>query len=292
MIQLSDKIGQLVEALRNAQKKFDPILKDTKNPLYNSKYATLASVIAATQPHLIEQGLILSQFPIHRDQQAGCITVLAHISGEYIVSELLIPAAGKGKEGVPRYDAQSACGAITYARRYAYEGALGVASENDDDGNSTVAPSGPRAVRTPPVSQKPATSGKPRPQTDLESKPQAAAASQASPQSNDSAATQASQPSELEAVKDSAGQPPDSKALAAYFERAKSLTADLTTAGLKANRGKTVGAKVKSYLLLVASAKDLPQITRGQWDTILTLLEQMVKSDPKKAVQTIEEKIK
>jgi len=137
---MSPEIGELTKALAAAQLDFKPVKKDTKNPFYNSKYADLSSVIAATQPGLSKNGLVVIQSPIvdPETEKAGVSTLLAHASGQWLSNELMLPATMKSKDGTVRFDAQSVGSAITYARRYTYQAMIGVAGEEDDDGNRAV----------------------------------------------------------------------------------------------------------------------------------------------------------
>lgn len=131
---MSPSIGKLVEALAKAQLQFTAVLKDSDNPAYRSKYADLATVIDATRPFLAAEGLTIVQMPHARFSEADAkeltlTTLLAHSSGEWISSDLTLPAMMR-----ERFDAQSVGSAITYARRYALAAITGVAQE-DDDGN-------------------------------------------------------------------------------------------------------------------------------------------------------------
>ena len=131
----SESIGKLVEALAKAQLKFDPVLKDSDNPAYRSKYADLNSVISATQPHLAAEGLVVmqmtrSEFGTDDAKMLTITTMLAHSSGEWVASDLTLPAMMRD-----RFDAQSVGSAITYGRRYGLQAMIGVAAEVDDDGN-------------------------------------------------------------------------------------------------------------------------------------------------------------
>lgn len=150
-VERSTDFADLLKALLEASKKFDHILKNTNNPLYNKKYADLSSIIEATEPALSEQGLKIIQFPLTYERSAGITTILLHSSGQYFQSTLLLSAEGKGKDNTVRFDAQTQGGAITYARRYAYKSLLGL-SEEDDDGNNLIgAPESgqPPAPKTP-----------------------------------------------------------------------------------------------------------------------------------------------
>lgn len=131
----SELINELVTALARAQSNFDPVLKDSTNPHYRSKYADMASVIRATQAALCAEGLVIIQFLITdvEKKQAGVSTTIAHKSGQFIESSYMLPALMQGN----RFDAQSCGSAFTYSRRYAYQAAIGVAGE-DDDGSAAV----------------------------------------------------------------------------------------------------------------------------------------------------------
>ena len=133
----TDDLGELVGALAQAQLEFETVVKDTKNPYYNSKYADLAGIIAATQKPLAKQGLVIIQYPQVdvEGQRVTLISKLAHKSNQWIENRLTLPAIMQGKDGKPRFDAQSCGSAMTYARRYAYQALVGVAAEVDDDAN-------------------------------------------------------------------------------------------------------------------------------------------------------------
>lgn len=177
-IKQSEQMGELVTALALAQTEFKAFSKDKENPYTHSKYADLADVIAATQPALAKNGLVIIQIPIQNnpEQEAGVYTMLAHKTGQFISTELFLPGTMKGKDGVTRFDAQSVGGAITYARRYTWQALVGVAAEQDDDGNSAsgrdqVSSQSEQGNRpptrnprpAPPVNQNPAKTGGSKP---------------------------------------------------------------------------------------------------------------------------------
>ena len=124
----STDINLLMTALDNAKAEFDPILKNATNPHFKSKYANLAAVIEATEPQLTKNHIQIMQHPFSRVEggvtMTGVETVLYHSSGQFISSELLLPIGAA--------DPQKACGAITYARRYAKLAILDLATEDDD----------------------------------------------------------------------------------------------------------------------------------------------------------------
>ena len=132
---MSPTIGKLTEALAKAQLKFDPVIKESANPAFHSKYADLATVIDATRPHLAAQGISIIQMPHARfgEDDAKMLTVttlLSHSSGEWIATDLSLPAMMR-----ERFDAQSLGSACTYGRRYSLAAILNVA-QTDDDGNA------------------------------------------------------------------------------------------------------------------------------------------------------------
>ncbi len=136
---ISQDIGKLVEALAKAQLDFQPILKEADNAAFMrggkaSKYATLDAVINATRPALAKNGLVLFQLPrLDFDaKRLRLTTKLAHSSGQWIESELTLPAADQHKG----FTAHTVASAITYARRYAWQAVTGCVSEEDDDGNA------------------------------------------------------------------------------------------------------------------------------------------------------------
>jgi hypothetical protein len=123
--QRSESIKELVTALSKAQSEIKPAIKDAKNPHFKSDYATLAAAWEACREPLTKNGLAVIQLPDGNQ----LITVLAHVSGEFIstVTPICI-----GQSNNP---AQAYGSALTYARRYALMAIVGVAPD-DDDGNT------------------------------------------------------------------------------------------------------------------------------------------------------------
>lgn len=128
------KMNELAKALVKAQSAMSHAAKDSKNPHFKSAYSSLASVIDAVRPALSSNGLAFVQ-RMH-DSQGGVAveTVLIHESGEqYGCGVLFIPAS--------KQDAQGFGSALSYAKRYSLQSALGIASADDD---------GEAAVKSPP----------------------------------------------------------------------------------------------------------------------------------------------
>jgi hypothetical protein len=129
-LETSPNIGTLAGALAKAQGEFGPVSKDrtvevrTKDGgKYTFSYATLDSVLSATRPALAKHGLALFSTIV-----AGRIrTLLVHESGEWMAS---IIGLGETQR------LQELGSEITYLRRYCVSAMLGVAADEDDDGNS------------------------------------------------------------------------------------------------------------------------------------------------------------
>jgi hypothetical protein len=127
----------LFTALVNFQAECPVVQKDDENPHFKSKFASILSMKGTIQPLLHKHGLAVLQFPIGNGDgtETGCRTVIVHTSGESIEADFLIPIGD-------RIDAQKACAAVSYARRFALSGALGLvtAEDVDQDGNDLAAP--------------------------------------------------------------------------------------------------------------------------------------------------------
>jgi hypothetical protein len=90
----------------------------------------LDKLIEATRPILNKHGLTITQWPtyIARGDEAaipGLQTQVAHTSGEAKAEVMPLYLTDKTMQGLGA--------AITYARRYAWAAALGIASEEDTD---------------------------------------------------------------------------------------------------------------------------------------------------------------
>jgi hypothetical protein len=158
----SENIATLAAALCAAQAEMRGAAKDASNPIFRSKYATLASVWDAAREPLTSNGLSVVQVP-EASEPGTCTltTVLLHTSGEWLSSTMSVPVLPqvvvKGQD--PAQTPQGYGSALTYARRYALAAMVGIAPDDDDDGNgaSSKAP-GPapkKAPQAPPRAEKP-----------------------------------------------------------------------------------------------------------------------------------------
>lgn len=122
----SENISELMAALAKAQGKIQAASKDKVNPYFKSKYADLASIREACREPLSENGLAYVQ-PIQNTPEGPVlVTILGHSSGQWIRGEMPIIVA--------KNDPQSLGSAITYYRRYSLAAMIGIAPDDDDDG--------------------------------------------------------------------------------------------------------------------------------------------------------------
>ena len=143
MIPDQDKIKNLAPALVSACSEIDAAVKDSTNPHFKSKYADLSSVIDAVKKPLANNGLAFVQDVNSGDNCVSVTTIILHKSGESLsLSTISVP--------VSKADAQGYGSAITYAKRYSLQSALGVPSE-DDDGNAAVAAAPIKAAYVKPL---------------------------------------------------------------------------------------------------------------------------------------------
>lgn len=137
----SETINELAAALAKAQGIMESAAKDTVNPFFKSRYADLAAVWEVARKPLSDNALALTQHPSTDGNIVTVETALCHASGQWMASQLTMLA----KDASPQ--AIGSC--ITYARRYALASVLGIASEDDDDGNSAQPKQGNRVEATP-----------------------------------------------------------------------------------------------------------------------------------------------
>lgn len=130
MIETSETIGALTKAFVQAQGEMEAVAKDSKNPHFKSRYASLENVVTTARPVLHKHGLAFSQAP--GSIEAGVLRIttrLMHESGEWMQSTLEIPPM--------KIDPQGIGSAITYGCRYALMAVLGL-PPTDDDGESSM----------------------------------------------------------------------------------------------------------------------------------------------------------
>jgi len=118
---------QYASALVAAIGELSNVPKTASNPYFKSKYAPLDAIVEATRPVLAKHGLAIQQQPLFMEGTAGVETTILHNAGHFTSTTLLLPLKDQSPQGVGS--------AITYSRRYALAAVLGLATEDDDDGN-------------------------------------------------------------------------------------------------------------------------------------------------------------
>lgn len=143
----STNISSIAPALIAAQGEIRTIAKDSVNPHFKNKYASLDTIVEAVRPILFKHGLSVMQGAVTPESDSDARvtafsveTMLVHKSGEWISNAVVIPLA--------KMDPQGAGGALTYGRRYGLSALLSLATDEDDDAHQ--------------ASQRPAQDDRPR----------------------------------------------------------------------------------------------------------------------------------
>ena len=118
----------LIEALVLFHKTV-PAIGKTANAQYG-KFADLETVLSTVTPHLIKNGLVISQtFEPSEGVDPILVTKLLHVSGAELVSRLPM-IIGKGRNALHDFG-----GSCTYLKRYALLALLGLTADMDMDGD-------------------------------------------------------------------------------------------------------------------------------------------------------------
>lgn len=144
MIEHSPEVAKLFAAIHAAQGVMTGVAKDSVNPHFKNRYASLENVIEAAKPALQANGLAFTQAPgALVDGAIEVTTMLMHVSGEWLRSTLHVPLVKRDPQGVGS--------AITYGTRYALMATLGLPPVDDDAETAT-----DRAPRREPSVERPA----------------------------------------------------------------------------------------------------------------------------------------
>jgi ERF superfamily len=149
--QISLGIGKLALALSKAQAAMKPAVRDADNPFFKSRYASLASIWESIREPLAANELAIVQTTEAFDTTLRLVTILAHSSGEFVLSRYPINPA--------KPDPQSIGSAITYARRYALAAIVGASTEDDDADSATERKDEVGHKPPPPLSALPSPNG-------------------------------------------------------------------------------------------------------------------------------------
>lgn len=139
-----EQVGAFAKAFAAAQAQLANPRFDKVNTAFGrpSGYASLPSVLDAVRPVLNKHGLSVLQLVTNTaDGKFSLTTRLMHVSGESVETTFSMPLPA---------DPQKAVALSTYLRRMSLSSMLGVAGDEDDDGNVASAPQMPQdAPRAP-----------------------------------------------------------------------------------------------------------------------------------------------
>lgn len=150
----SEAINELAAALAKAQGAMTAASLDKVNPHFKSKYSSLAAIWDAIRIPLTANGLSVIQSISNCDAGIEITTKMLHASGQWIESRLCMP--------ISQNTVQAIGSAITYGKRYALVAMAGIASDEDDDGETATPTQRQQAPRVTP--QQPVTPEPPKPQ--------------------------------------------------------------------------------------------------------------------------------
>lgn len=123
-LQTSESTDKLDTALAKAQGALGVAKKDKINHFKNT-YAGLPSILEACREALAQNGISVTQFPVHStDDRVHLITRIA-CSGQWMLCRMSMPVSKKDPQGYGS--------ALTYLKRYCLEAVLTIASDDDDD---------------------------------------------------------------------------------------------------------------------------------------------------------------
>ena len=144
----SEQINEIAAAGAKAQWEMQPAIKDAVNPAFRSKYADYAAIREAARVYA-KHGIAVWQEVTLVERGVSVLTRLTHVSGQWMeFAPLTVPLA--------KQDAHGVGSATTYAKRYALSAALGIASDEDDDGDAASQRNGQaQAVAQTPVNLAP-----------------------------------------------------------------------------------------------------------------------------------------
>lgn len=123
--------GGIYSQLVEAQGEFPAVTKDRENPYFNSKYATFKAIVEKVRPVLTRHGLGFMQTA----RDGVLVTEVFNGAGQTVSSAVPLVTSATTPQALGS--------ALTYAKRYGLQCALGIAvedDESDDDGNRASKP--------------------------------------------------------------------------------------------------------------------------------------------------------
>lgn len=129
------KHESLTEALAAFQAELPKVAKNSVNPHFKSRYASLEDLSHVVLPLLGKHGLAWTTCPTLTDGGLVLRYELRHVSGVSLTGDYPLPS---------NVNPQQLGSALTYARRYCLGAVTGVAPDEDDDGNAAATVKQPR----------------------------------------------------------------------------------------------------------------------------------------------------
>lgn len=126
-METSESIDAIGGALAKAQLELQNPPKNKTNPHFNSKYVDLSDGLDVIRKVLGKHGIAVIQATKAEEGHIILYTRLLHSSGQWLESTYPV-------SGMERHQIMGS--ALTYARRYSLFSMVGVAGEDDDDGNA------------------------------------------------------------------------------------------------------------------------------------------------------------
>lgn len=127
--------SEIAAAMMKIQSELPAIKRNQVNPFTGTNYAGLDDIMAKLKPLLIDNGLVLIQNPISKqdgDQYSiGIETIIMNLKGDSLKFGPLFMELEQGKK---MNMAQSAGSIITYAKRYTISAIFGIVTDEDTDG--------------------------------------------------------------------------------------------------------------------------------------------------------------
>ena len=163
-----EKLGELTAALATARAQFKPItfnqsvnVKMDAGGSYSFQFADLAMILAATVDALDANGLaIIQEAQFWGEEMPYLETILSHKSGCAIISRMRLPDYTANKGGNLNKTLQSLGSALTFLKRYSISAILGIAGQDDDDGNIATGNEYQQQDKKAPGKPKPKPKGK------------------------------------------------------------------------------------------------------------------------------------
>lgn len=127
----SELINEISCALSKAQGEIKSAGKDSNNPHFKAKFASLHSHWDSCREVLNKNGLMVTQLTtIEESGKPLMVTILSHTSGQWFKSYLHLNPVKNDPQGM------GSC--ITYARRYMLSAIVGTTVDDDDDGETAM----------------------------------------------------------------------------------------------------------------------------------------------------------